>query len=103
MVQHLLALERRRSLLIERAEVQRQAMAAAASGLERPLHWFDTGMSLAHTMRPAGGIPGISLLGTLLSMTSHFGRTSTWIARTMMLYQVFKLVRSRFGSHATVH
>ena len=95
----LIALERRRGLLIERAGVQRQAMSDAAAGLERPLHWLDAGMSFAQSMRPAEGIPGFSVLGVLLSLSSRFARPRAWIARGLMLYQAAKFIHSRFAAH----
>lgn len=100
MERRLLILERRRSLLIERAEVQRQAMAAAVAGLERPLHWLDAGMSFANSVRPASGLTSLSsLLGAFLSMSTRLTRTRAWVARGLMLLQVVKFVRSRFEAH----
>jgi hypothetical protein len=98
--QRLIALERRRGLLIERAEVQRLAMAEAAAGLERPLHWLDAGMSFANSMRPAQGVQAFSLLGAMLSLSAGFARPRAWVARGLMLYQIAKFIHSRYAAHA---
>jgi len=88
----------RRELLVQRAAVQREDLAAAAAEFERPLHLINRvaaiGGTLAGWMRAQPGATGFSVLTAFLVMT----RARRWVGRAVMAYQLVKFLRDRFSA-----
>jgi hypothetical protein len=91
-------IRQRRELLVQRAAVQRDELAAVAAEFERPLHLINRVASISGTvagwMRAQPGAAGFSVLTALLVMT----RARRWVGRAVMVYQFVKFLRDRLGA-----
>jgi hypothetical protein len=91
-------LQRRRALLVERADAQRIEMSAVCMEFERPLRWARASMGVVAFLRNSPGFAAFSTAASIL-IGSRLAGIRSWLARGLMFYQLGNAVRHRWQQH----